>query len=409
MKKELIAIYSLSFVNMMNFTVVIPILPFILRDYGGGAVLYGVYLSAYPFFQFFSAPLLGQLSDYYGRRPILLLSQAGTLLSWVIFAISLFVPNLSLGFTTLPLLLMIISRIFDGITGGNTAVANAYAVDIVKKEDRTKVFGTIGAVSGVAIILGPVLGGITIFNNFLYFTPVFITILISTFTLIFMFFFLPESLKVENKAKTLSIDIIKELQFLPKLKKYTIIRVAKYLILLRITYLFVFSSFTSVFVLYLIDNLKFSSKDLGFAFMAIGLSLALNQAFISSPIAKKVGDLNALLVGLFIVSIFQIAYALPLGFIMFFLVSFFSNIGISLATPTFKTILSKQVSEEKQGEIMGIDESLVSATSSVAPLIATTLYANIGNYVFLIQGVSLLVMLIIYYKRKGWQLKNSLS
>jgi len=97
--------------------------------------MYGVILSTYPFFQFFAAPILGSLSDRYGRRPILLISQAGTMLSWVIFAVSYFVPHISIGALSVPALVIILARIADGVTGGNNAVANAYLSDITTREN----------------------------------------------------------------------------------------------------------------------------------------------------------------------------------------------------------------------------------------------------------------------------------
>jgi len=158
MKKELLPVILLTFVNTLNFSILIPILPFIIKSYGGGTVIYGIILSTYPFFQFFAAPILGSLSDRYGRRPILLISQAGTMLSWVIFAVAYFVPNVSVGIVSIPLLIIIISRIADGATGGNSAVASAYLSDITTHEEKTKAFGMVGGVVGLGLIFGPVIG-----------------------------------------------------------------------------------------------------------------------------------------------------------------------------------------------------------------------------------------------------------
>ncbi len=125
MNRKTFPIVLLSLVNGIGFTLLIPVLPFIVRDLGYSAAVFGLLMAVYPMSQFFAAPLLGTLSDYYGRRPILLVSQAGTLLSWIIFAAAYFTTG-----SIWPLLIIAFSRVIDGLTGGNQSVANAYLADV---------------------------------------------------------------------------------------------------------------------------------------------------------------------------------------------------------------------------------------------------------------------------------------
>ena len=185
----------------------IPILPFIVNQFGGGTIMYGLLLSVYPFCQFFAAPILGSLSDYYGRRPILLLSQAGTMLSWVIFLMSAFVPHMNVFAISFPLLVIILARIADGITGGNNSVANAYLSDITNREEKTKAFGILGGVVGLGMVIGPAIGGLTMSSSLGYIAPVLVTLAVSVVTLIIMIKYLPESLKEENRKKELNFKI----------------------------------------------------------------------------------------------------------------------------------------------------------------------------------------------------------
>jgi MFS family permease len=387
----------------MNFSVIIPILPFILRQYGGNPFIYGILLSAYPFFQFFAAPILGSLSDFYGRRPILLISQAGTLLSWVIFASAFFIPNVSIGLISLPIIVLLIARIADGITGGNNAVANAYTSDIVSESERTRVFGYLGGVSGIGMIVGPVIGGFMMTPGLGYFGPVILSVLISAIALILMYFFMPETLNKDKRLKRINLNVMNELQFLPKLKKYAQDRVMKYILFKRVIFLLVFSSFVSVFPLYLVDVLNLGSQQIGFVFVGVGAILFLNQIYIAGPVVKKYGEVRALIIGLIILSVSQALLSFSSLFWEIAFLIYFNNLGITLVAPTFKTLLSKRVEQDKQGEIMGLDESLISATSAIAPLVSTWIYGFIGPMVFVIQAMVVIIALYLYFTRKGWQ------
>lgn len=406
MKKAIFSLYILSFVNTLNFTIVIPILPYILKEYGGTWYLYGLLIAIYPLFQFYAAPILGSLSDYYGRRPILLLSQAGTLLSWLIFFIVFFVPNVSLGFISLPLLILLLSRAADGATGGNNAVANAYASDFIPQNERTNVYGILGGISGIAIIIGPILGGLAMTDLLGYLGPVLLAMSVSLFALIYMYLFMPESLEKDKRVKKLDLNILKEMQFIPKLKTYTENRVMKYILIKRVSFLLVFSSFSSIFILYLVDVLKLTSQEIGYFFVIIGLMIVFNQIFIVGSLSKKLGNYKSLMTGLIMVTFAQILLGLSANLWYFFSVLYLNSLGVAMAIPTFKSLLSEHVEHDKQGEIMGLDESLVSATSVVAPLISTWLYQDLGPSVFVLQGILLLLVLFIYFKRKGWLLRG---
>ena len=403
MKKELIPLLLLTFVNTLNFSIMIPILPFIVDQYGGGTIMYGILLSMYPLFQFFAAPMLGTLSDFYGRRPILLLSQAGTMVSWIIFALSYFVPNISLGAVSLPILILLLARIADGATGGNNAVANAFLTDITTQEEKTKTFGLMGGIVGIGFVIGPAIGGLTMSTPIGYLAPVLLTLFISIITLMMMFLYLPESLPKKERTKELTFNWIEELQFLPKIKKYTHNRQIKYLLFLRIMFLFVFSSSNSIFVLYMINTFRFNSQQIGLLFMVIGVFLFLNQAFVSGKISKKIGDLKTLILGQCTLVVSQFLYVFVPNLMAFVPVMYLNNFGFSISMPTFKSLLSKSVDKRKQGEIMGIDESLFAISAAVSPLLATWMYSFIGKYTFAVQAVILLSTVIVFEYKKGWK------
>lgn len=146
-KKKLIPIYLLTLVNTFGFSILFPILPYILDDFNVGPFYYGVLLSVYSIFQFFACPFFGHISDIVGRKKIILLTQGGTFISRIIFSVALLVPpEYAIYGYSEALLLMLLARIFDGITGGNQVIANAYVADVTTPEERRSQYATIGVI-----------------------------------------------------------------------------------------------------------------------------------------------------------------------------------------------------------------------------------------------------------------------
>ena len=202
-KPSLTPVLMVNFIGTLGYSIIIPFLVFLVDKFGGNEFIYGIMGSVYPAFQFFGAPVLGKWSDKYGRRRILFLSQAGTLLAWLIFMVALLVPKTSLfefdqtvvgSFTlTIPLLILFLARALDGITGGNISVANAYLSDISTDENRKANFGKMAMSSSLGFILGPAIAGLlgaTVYEEII---PVGAAILISVIALIVIWFRLPES------------------------------------------------------------------------------------------------------------------------------------------------------------------------------------------------------------------------
>src|SRR6188472_3466314 len=192
-----------NFIGTMGFSIVLPFLVFLVIDFGGNSLVYGILAAIYPAFQLIGAPLLGRWSDTIGRKKVLLISNGGTFVGWVVFLIALFVPvwniysvnSVILGtfVITLPLIILFLARALDGITGGNISVANAYLADISTDKSRSKNFGKMAISSNLGFIVGPALAGIlgsTVYQEIL---PVLAAVLISLIALIVIAFMLKES------------------------------------------------------------------------------------------------------------------------------------------------------------------------------------------------------------------------
>src|SRR5919206_1497524 len=214
---SLFPILLINFIGTLGFSIVLPFLVFLVTDFGGNAVIYGILAATYPALQLVGAPFLGQWSDTYGRKKILLLSHGGTLAGWIIFFIALVLPiqNLSsinsevfgMITITLPIVVLFFARAIDGITGGNVSVADAYVSDVSLDENRSKNFGKIAISSNLGFIVGPALAGVlgaTVYGEKL---PVLAALFLSLAILVIIKFTLKESNK---KKSSLLVPAISE-------------------------------------------------------------------------------------------------------------------------------------------------------------------------------------------------------
>ena len=194
---SLFPILLVNFVGTLGFSIVLPFLVFVVMKFGGNAIIYGLLAATYPAFQLIGSPILGKWSDRYGRKKILLLSNVGTSIGWLLFLFALFLPsnsfNIHIAFlgtfvVIVPLLILFLARAIDGITGGNISIANAYLADHSSDSTRSKNFGKMAISSNLGFILGPALAGIlggTIYGTIL---PVLAALILSLVTIIVIFF-----------------------------------------------------------------------------------------------------------------------------------------------------------------------------------------------------------------------------
>jgi MFS family permease len=403
-KQKFLPAYLLTFVNVLGFSILMPILPFVVRDYGAPQWVYGLLLTCYSAFQFIGAPFLGALSDSVGRKPVLIISQAGTLLSWFIFLFALFLPDTPfLGFA-LPLWIIALSRILDGITGGNASVTNAYIADITTRDEKSYIFGYLGGIAGIGMIIGPGLGGMSASTELGFTGTILVAILISSITLITIFLWLKESHAEEHRRERQKHSIINSLIIPRRVRMVDPSKIIKVLFTAKLFFTTMMAFYIGTIALYLIDLFKFEEKELGTFLLVVGIFLAFNQAFLSKFFVRKFGELNTLLLGLGFATIglFSITMTNDLwAFIGFYYVM---NLGLSLSFPTFNALIAIHADAGKQGEIMGISESINSFTMALFPVIAATLYGIIGEHLYHFMAVLPLTGFMIVFlllKRKN--------
>jgi MFS family permease len=396
---------------------------FLVIDFGGNAIVYGILAAVYPAFQLIGAPILGRWSDIYRRKKVLLISHGGTLIGWMFFLFALFLPVENL-FTvsstffgtiiiTLPLLVLFFARLIDGITGGNISVANAYLVDISSDENRSKNFGKMAISSNLGFIIGPALAGIlggTIYQEIL---PVLTALFLSLLTLIVIALGLKESKpkpqltvigKIPEKPSIRKVfaQECKECYQAPNPKKLRFKDVfkLKHISFLIALYFFIFLGFNifyTSFPIYAVSGLKWTVIELGVFYAVLSGIMVLVQGPILHKSLKKFSEEKLVVIGGIILGTNFILFVSNNNILIYVAAILFA-VGNGLMWPSFMSILSKTAGNSYQGFIQGVASSFGSLASIVGLIIGGLLYNLIGGFTFLISAGIIFVVFIMSFK-----------
>jgi DHA1 family tetracycline resistance protein-like MFS transporter len=347
--------------DMIGVGIIVPVLPELLEELTGGsvanaAVLGGYLVFTYAFMQFVFSPVLGNLSDRFGRRPVLLMSLLGLTFDYLMMSIAPVVWYLFIG------------RIIAGIAGAAVATATAYMADITPPHKRTHRFGLIGAAFGLGFIIGPVIGGEL--GEFGPRVPFFAAAGLAFANFLFGLLVLPESLPRASRRK---FDIRRANPF------GAVIALRQYpLVLWLLAVLFAFSlaaqALPTVFSYFTVEVFRFTSSNIGRALGAFGIGFAICQAFLVGPMVKRVGEPPVAILGLLaaIVAFAGVAFTDE----VFYLYVFIMVGAISgLAAPAINGVLSRQVPDNAQGELQGAVNAANSLATIIGPLAATQIFS----------------------------------
>lgn len=352
----LLTVLLIVFVDVLGFTIMIPLLPFYAESLGATPFMVGMLSSIYGICSLVSGPILGDLSDHYGRRIILLLSQIGTCIGFIILALS----N--------TLWVVFLSRVIDGITAGNLTVAQAYISDVTEPENRTKAMGLIGASFGLGFILGPAISGVLV--HYGHSAPIWASAGLSFISIIGTTIFLKDVKKSENKQMESGIkDQLKkyyQLANTPVLKEY-----------FGLFFIFAtsFSLYMSGLPLYCERVLTwksqaFSAKEVGLLLSYVGVVSLIIQFFAIGMLVKKIGEKNIMLLGFASTTL----ALLVMGFapmLSIFLVGITINtFGNAILRPSISGMLSLHARASEQGLVFGINQILMSIGQIICPLIS---------------------------------------
>jgi len=382
-------------VNVLGFSILIPILPFVVKDHHAPTWVYGLLLTFYSAFQFLGSPYLGSLSDSMGRKPILLVSQAGTLLSWVVFLIAGFLTDLPILGLALPIWIIGLSRILDGITGGNTSVTNAYVADITNREEKSYVFGYLGGIVGLGMIIGPAIGGLSASTSLGHTGTILTAISISIITLLTITFWLKETIPSEKRKKREKGSFLDHIFIMRRIKRVKPNALIKLLFMVKFFFSMMMAFYVASIALFLVDLFLFNEKELGIFMFVVGIFLSFNQAFLSRRFIQKLGEIKTLFIGLTLIIIGLFCITLTQNLYLFISFYYIMNLGLSLCFPTFNALISINAESTNQGEIMGISESIHSFCMAAFPILAAGIYGIIGYHLYYFIAILPLIALAI--------------
>ena len=368
-----------ALIDIMGIGLIIPVLPLLIKELAGsaaaGARYIGIFTAIYAVMQFVFAPILGTLSDRYGRRPVLLLSLLGIGLDYLLLA---FAPTLWWLF---------MGRVVAGITGASLTVANAYIADVSSPQDRAKNFGKLGATFGVGFILGPALGGVL--GDYGLRVPFMFAAGLALLNMLYGYFVLPESLPPESRGVRLSRQDLNPFKPLAALARYPLIlKMTGALIALGLAGQTIFSTW----VLYTEGVLGWTPLQNGLALAVFGLMTAVVQGGLISVSVRWLGERRAIVLGLTMGLIEMLVLAFAKTSLLLYVSLVAGALG-GLAGPTLQGIISRQVSESEQGKVQGALTAVNSLVGVVGPLLATWVYAyfNGGGAAFKLPGAAFLM------------------
>ncbi|MBD8064369.1 MFS transporter [Devosia sp. PTR5] len=357
----LVCILTTILIDMVGVGIIVPVLPELLEDLTGGsvanaAVIGGYLVFAYAFMQFVFSPVLGNLSDRYGRRPVLLLSLLGLTFDYLMMSIAPFVWYLFIG------------RVVAGIAGAALATATAYMADITPPHKRTHRFGLIGAAFGLGFIVGPVIGGEL--GEIGPRVPFLAAAALAFTNFLFGLLVLPESLPKSARRK-FDIRRANPLGAVLALKKYPSV-----LWLLGVLFFFQLSaqSLPTVFSYFTVEMFHFSSSTIGRTLGAFGLGFAISQAVIAGPLSRGIGEPAVAMIGLLaaVAAFAGVAFSNEVYYLyLFIMVGTISG----LAPPAINGVLSRQVPDNSQGELQGAVNAASSLATIIGPLAATQIFS----------------------------------
>ena len=419
---SLFPLLLINFTGTLGFSIVLPFLVFLVTDFGGNAVVYGLLAATYPTFQLLGAPILGRWSDIYGRKKVLLLSHGGTLAGWAIFLVALYLPVenvLSLNSAivgpmitiSLPIAVLFFARAIDGLTGGNVSVAEAYTSDISSDENRSKNFGKMAISSNLGFIVGPALAGIlgaTIYGEAL---PVLAALLISLITLAVISVALKESRspavievsekQIESVGKVFAFEC-KECYKHPNPKRLKFrdvfnLKFIPFLLLLYFLIFLGFNIFYTSFPIHAISSLGWTVTEIGIFFAVLSGMMVLVQGPILSRASKRFSEEKLVIIGSVILGA-NFVLLISNNIVLVYGAAVLFAAGNGLMWPSVMSILSKRAGTINQGVVQGVASSFSSLASIIGLTVGGLLYNLIGESTFLISAGVIFTVFILSFR-----------
>jgi MFS transporter, DHA1 family, tetracycline resistance protein len=361
-RSPLVIIFITIFIDLIGFGIVIPVLPLYAEKYHASETVVGLILASYSVMQFIFAPILGQLSDRVGRRPVLLLSLIGTSLGFLLMGFAHLIPFGFVLFGLSPVIIwLFVARIIDGISGGNISTAQAYIADVTPPEDRAKGMGLIGAAFGLGFIFGPAIGGLM--SHFSSEAPFFFAAGLAALNATALYFLLPESLAPEHRHEAHRRARLQ--QIMDQAGSWQLKAVFA-------TYFFAtvaFAMLTATYALFANHRFHFDALHSGYIFTYVGVIGAMIQGGLIGRLVKSFGEKTLAVVGTVIFSAALFFLPLTSSVLALLIASTGIAVGNSLVTPTLNSLASKSAAPAFQGRILGAMASVASLARIIGPVL----------------------------------------
>ena len=367
-KGALRAIFLIVLSDLLGFSIVIPLLPLWTQKYGISAFQVGLLFSIYSVCQLIGSPLLGMLSDRIGRRPVLIASQIGSVAGFVLLGVAMTGDWAS---RDLGLFLVYLSRVIDGLSGGNISTAQAYVSDVTTAENRAKGMGLIGAAFGIGFTVGPAAGGLLGYYHLSL--PAYAAALLCAAAAYQTWRFLPESHRHRRSEEVEAY--LHPSRFLPILRNATLLQ----MLLIFFFSMMAFVMMEATFALYMADLFGYGTRGVGFLFALAGITIAVVQGRLVGKWSKRFGEWPLVIIGPILVAgamlvLVLVGYKPLLALVIVALIT--NATGRSLQTPTLSALISHHSDPKQQGTVFGLFHMLGSLSRVIGPAVAGLVYTK---------------------------------
>ncbi len=345
MTRPLAVIFLTILVNLIGFGIIVPLLPFYAQTFGASPVQIGLLFASFSISQLFASPVLGEWSDRWGRRPVLIFSLLGTVVSFTMLALAR------------SLTMLFVARIIDGLSGGNITTARAYIGDVTDESNRARAFGMLGAAFGLGFIIGPALGGL--FAKISYTAPIWAAAAITVVATVLAWLWLPETVHRVHAVAASPWRALVDLGTRPGLRT---------LLAVDFLYWMCFAIYQGTFALFGERRFHFTATEIGYILAAFGALSVVVQGALVAPIVRALGERRTLTAGLILAAAGWGGSALSYHVWLFIAMLVPGALGVGLCNPSLISLLSGAAGRREQGRVQGAAGALESLGRTIGPM-----------------------------------------
>jgi multidrug resistance protein len=372
MTRPLLVIFLTIFVNLVGFGIIVPLLPFYAETFGASPLVVGMLFAVFSLCQLVAAPILGDLSDRYGRRPILIVSLIGTVISFVMLALAHSIT------------MLFIARIVDGLSGGNISTARAYVADVTEPKDRSRAFGLIGAAFGLGFIFGPAISALLVPIS--YTAPIWAAAGLTLVATAMAWVWLPETVHRAHAGTGMPFRNVMTMMARPSLRR---------VLLMDFAYWLAFAIFQTTFALFAAARFGFDATRTASFFAGFAVMGAIVQGIFIRKIVQRLGDKPTLMLGLVCAAVGLIAATMTHTVTFFALSLVPLALGIGFGHPTMSSLISRAARAEEQGRVQGAASAVESLGRTIGPVWGSASLQRFGEASPYISAAGFLIMTLL--------------